>query len=345
MSPRRVDESMALITELREGSLEAGYAAASARRVAEGQPSHTSTRSPLVIAFAVIVGFLLVVSAMALRSATSVVEQARAELIGQITARQEAGDALAEKVSALEAEVAGARSAALGASGQSGVLSQLAFLQSVTGVVAVTGPGLTVTLDDSADAVSGADAARGSSGFEAGRVSAADLQIVSNGLWAAGAEAISINGQRLTTRSAIRFAGQAILVDFRPLVRPYVVTAIGDAKALQSSFGSSPTGSYLKSLEDNYGIPVAISGSASLTCPAGVPSALVSATARPTGIPSTTAVPTSTATSTRSTSTTTSTTKTSTSKTSTAKTSTTKTATSPTTRVTTSSPSTTEIRP
>jgi cardiolipin synthase len=161
MSPRRVDESMALITELREGSLEAGYAAASARRVAEGQPSHTSTRSPLVIAFAVIVGFLLVVSAMALRSATSVVEQARAELIGQITARQEAGDALAEKVSALEAEVAGARSAALGASGQSGVLSQLAFLQSVTGVVAVTGPGLTVTLDDSADAVSGADAARG----------------------------------------------------------------------------------------------------------------------------------------------------------------------------------------
>ena len=176
-------------------------------------------------------------------------------------------------------------------------------------------------------------------------MSAADLQIVSNGLWAAGAEAISINGQRLTTRSAIRFAGQAILVDFRPLVRPYVVTAIGDAKALQSSFGSSPTGSYLKSLEDNYGIPVAISGSASLTCPAGVPSALVSATARPTGIPSTTAAPTSTATSTRSTSTTTSTTKTSTSKTSTAKTSTTKTATSPITRVTTSSPSTTEIRP
>ena len=79
--------------------------------------------------------------------------------------------------------------------------------------MAVTGPGITVTLDDSADAVSGSDPARGSSGFEEGRVSAADLQIVSNGLWAAGAEAISINGQRLTTRSAIRFAGQAILVD------------------------------------------------------------------------------------------------------------------------------------
>lgn len=48
--------------------------------------------------------------------------------------------------------------------------------------MAVTGPGITVTLDDSADAVSGSDPARGSSGFEEGRVSAADLQIVSNGL-------------------------------------------------------------------------------------------------------------------------------------------------------------------
>ncbi|MBK6442793.1 MAG: DUF881 domain-containing protein, partial [Actinomycetales bacterium] len=255
MSARRVDESMALITELREGSLEPGYAAASARRVAEGLPKHSSGRSPMVIAVAVACGFLLVVSALSLKSATSVVEQARADLKAQIGARQEAGDLLAERVSQLEAEVAGARSAVLGQSGRSSVLTQLSFLQVVGGVVAVTGPGITVILDDSADAVSGSDPARGSSGFEEGRVSAADLQIVSNGLWAAGAEAISINGQRLTTRSAIRFAGQAILVDFRPLVRPYVVTAIGDPKAMQASFGSSATGSYLKSLEDNYGIP------------------------------------------------------------------------------------------
>ena len=45
---------------------------------------------------------------------------------------------------------------------------------------------------------------------------AQDLQIVVNGLWDAGAEAISVNGQRLTSKSAIRFAGQAILVNYRP---------------------------------------------------------------------------------------------------------------------------------
>ena len=44
-----------------------------------------------------------------------------------------------------------------------------------------------------------------------------DLQVIVNGLWAAGAEAIAVNGQRLTACSAIRSAGEAILVDFRPL--------------------------------------------------------------------------------------------------------------------------------
>ncbi len=287
MITRRVDESMALITELREGSLEPGYAAASARRVAEGLPRDSSGRSPVVIAVAVACGFLLVVSALSLKSATSVVEQARSDLKTQIAARQETGDVLAEQVRKLEAEVAGARSAALGQSGRSGVLRQLSFLEVAAGVVAVTGPGITVTLDDSAAVVNGGDPARGSSGFEAERVSAADLQMVANGRWAAGAEAISINGQRLTTRSAIRFAGQAVLVDFRPLVRPYVVTAIGEPKSLQSALGSSATGSYLKSLEDNYGIPVAIVPASSLTCPAGVATTIVSAMVQPDGIPST----------------------------------------------------------
>ena len=48
---------------------------------------------------------------------------------------------------------------------------------------------------------------------------ARDLQIVVNGLWASGAEAVSVNGQRLTSKAAIRFAGQAILVNYRPLTR------------------------------------------------------------------------------------------------------------------------------
>jgi len=87
-----------------------------------------------------------------------------------------------------------------------------------------------------------------------GKVIARDLQIIVNGLWQAGAEAISVNGHRLTSRAAIRFAGAAILVDYRPLTRPYVITAIGDPSSLSVEFADGDGGSYLQSLEANYRI-------------------------------------------------------------------------------------------
>ena len=69
-----------------------------------------------------------------------------------------------------------------------------------------------------------------------GRVQDGDLQLVVNALWAAGAEAIGINGQRLGPTTAIRFAGEAVLVDFRPVTSPYEISAIGNPDALQREF-------------------------------------------------------------------------------------------------------------
>ena len=85
-----------------------------------------------------------------------------------------------------------------------------------------------------------------------------DLQIVVNGLWAAGAEAIAINGQRLTARSAIRSAGQAILVDFRPLVAAVRRQRGRRPGGLQTRFAAGSAGAYLRALRDNYGIRAAI---------------------------------------------------------------------------------------
>jgi uncharacterized protein YlxW (UPF0749 family) len=81
-----------------------------------------------------------------------------------------------------------------------------------------------------------------------------DLQHAANGLWAAGAEAIAINGQRLTTLSAIRTAGSAILVDFRPLSPPYTLDAIGDPKSMAAKFADGADGRYLFALKTQYGI-------------------------------------------------------------------------------------------
>ena len=75
-----------------------------------------------------------------------------------------------------------------------------------------------------------------------GRVLDRDLQDVTNALWAAGTEAMSINGLRLTVQTAIRSAGEAILVDFRPLSPPYVLRAVGDPARLEPDFVDSPTG-------------------------------------------------------------------------------------------------------
>ena len=148
--------------------------------------------------------------------------------------------------------------------------------------------GVQLTLDDAEEANTGANAdPRGQAGFGTGRVSAQDLQLVTNGLWQAGAEAIAVNGQRLTARSAIRFAGEAILVDFRPLARPYVVSAIGDPAGLRARFIASSTGSYFSALSANYKIRTELVTQDSMTLPGHPSPALRYAETGPTGIPST----------------------------------------------------------
>jgi uncharacterized protein YlxW (UPF0749 family) len=127
---------------------------------------------------------------------------------------------------------------------------------------------LTLTLDDAVSADADADAgSRPSSGFQEGRVTSGDLQIIVNGLWGAGAEAVSINGHRLSSTAAIRFAGQAIIVDFRPLARPYVITALGDPQGMQQLFEPSFAGLYLSQLTEEFKIRSNLATSDSLTVP------------------------------------------------------------------------------
>jgi uncharacterized protein YlxW (UPF0749 family) len=86
-----------------------------------------------------------------------------------------------------------------------------------------------------------------------GRITDGDLQKAANGLWSAGAEAVSINGQRLTATSTIRQAGEAILVDFRPITNPYAVVAIGPDD-MEGDFRKGYAGQFFKQLATRYGI-------------------------------------------------------------------------------------------
>ena len=245
----RPDASMSLINELLHRPIDPGYAAAAERRRREGEDAPQRPSSVLTVVTTLVIGLVFGVSAQTLGDRQTARSTARGELIAQIEARQERVEANSARVSDLQAEVALAQEQVLrdsSGAAAAGVSNQL--LASV-GAVAVRGPGLVVTLDDAP-----VDPNADPTDRNDGRVLSRDLQIVVNALWAAGAEAIDINEQRLTSRSAIRFAGEAILVNYRPLPRPYVVRAIGDPDRLGAEFAAGDGGVYLKALADNFGI-------------------------------------------------------------------------------------------
>src|SRR4029453_11223603 len=168
-------------------------------------------------------------------------EQVRAVLAADIEQESAVADELSAQLEDLQAEVGRTRDQLLAASavGQE-ALDDLTRAVQGAAAVPVTGPGLLVTLAN-ADPKADEDPVGGTPEEDPReRVMDGDLQLVVNALWAAGAEAVSINGQRLGPTTAIRFAGEAVLVDFRPVTNPYEVSAIGDPDTLSSRFLGSP---------------------------------------------------------------------------------------------------------
>ena len=62
-----------------------------------------------------------------------------------------------------------------------------------------------------------------------------DLLSILNELNVAGAEAISINGERLVSQSAIRCSGSVVTVNDTKVAAPFVITAIGDPDLLEAA--------------------------------------------------------------------------------------------------------------
>ena len=239
-------------------TLDPAYAQASAERAREGTPSPARRRSRrvaghLVAVTMVLAGFLLAVTYSQAAATVQGRQQVRAALVADIQRESDVSDDLTDQLEALRAEVATTRDRLLAASvvGQR-ALDRLARAEEGAGLVAVTGPGLVVTLAN-ADQEADEDPVGGTTDEDPrGRVQDGDLQVVVNALWAAGAEGISINGQRLGPATAIRFAGEAVLVDFRPVTNPYEVRAVGDPGTLSRGFLDSPEVSDLAWISDTF---------------------------------------------------------------------------------------------
>jgi uncharacterized protein YlxW (UPF0749 family) len=267
---------MSLITNVMDHSLDDGYAEAAARKKSEGEGGLPKTlRAKLGLAAGLVLAALVVtVGAAQTRAAAPVVAKERQELIDRIDSETANADKLEGTVDRLRDDVSARQRAALKSSGGS---AQADLVGVLSGATAVHGPGVKLVVNDAKEASTGGDGTnpRETSGFsDTGRVRDRDMQRVVNGLWESGAEAVSINGQRLTALSAIRAAGDAILVDNKPLVPPYTVLAVGDGERLSTEFQSSADGLYLHALEQNFGIRATISAEGDVRLPAA-PSVIV----------------------------------------------------------------------
>ena len=181
-----------------------------------------------------------------------------ADLIGQQTA--DARD-LRREVTQLRAEVDAARAEGATRSGAVAAQQQaLEELATVSGLVAVSGPGLRVTLDDS-----GLDEPGPGATVNDLVIHSQDVQAVVNALWRAGGEAIAINGQRLISTSAVLCVGNTLLLNGTVHSPPYVVSAVG---ASRDRFDDDRLVRRLKAAASAFGLTFSVERSGELQIPA-----------------------------------------------------------------------------
>jgi uncharacterized protein YlxW (UPF0749 family) len=267
-APRSLGAS--LLDAVLAETLDPAYAQAAQARAAGRSSVRPRWRGRALVALTmVIAGLLVSVTYDQAAAGAKGREQVRDALIGDIDRESKVSDDLQNQLQSLSRQVTRTRDAALAHStvGQR-ALDELARAEQGSAAVKVTGPGLLITLAN-ADPKADADPVGGTAEDNPqGNVRDGDLQVVVNALWAAGAEAVSINGQRLGPLTAIRFAGEAVLVDFRPVDNPYEVSAIGDPDTLAGKFLASPEVIALAAVSKTFGLRFDYTRKDELTLPA-----------------------------------------------------------------------------
>jgi uncharacterized protein YlxW (UPF0749 family) len=189
------------------------------------------TRPALVIGCAG-VGFLVGIVALG-RPAVPPDRLPRQFVLANLIDKQQQQDALLRRqVAQLRRQIDALRSAAAGQNGGAGPAEdQLRTADLVSGLTAVQGPGLRVVLDDS-------DLTTAPSGnINDLVIHSQDIQAAVNALWRSGAEAISIDGERLVSTSAVLCVGNTLLLNGTVHSPPYTIDAVG---AASSRFEADP---------------------------------------------------------------------------------------------------------
>lgn len=223
----------------------------------------------LALVMVVIAGIVIGVSIRQRQHQATDRQAASAALINQIDQRQEQVTARRAQATDLRGEVASLRETALNTSqeGQQ-LLDALTEHEAQAGLLPVTGPGIEITVADPPPQEGNDPVGQPQPTAQEGLVTDTDLQSAVNALWAAGAEAIAINGSRIGPTTAIRQAGGAILIDFQPTSSPYLFEVVGDPATLPAKFAATEPARRLNTYRTAYGAQYAVHTAQELWLPA-----------------------------------------------------------------------------
>jgi uncharacterized protein YlxW (UPF0749 family) len=267
--PRVDGSSVTLLIDLVTNTLDPGYAEAARRAPRPTGRRRKRIEQALVALGCVLTGFTLAVAYVSTHRSAPEAAKVHADLVSRARAAQGSADGLQTAAQQLTIKIDSLRNEAL--SGAGGLRGQLQDTQLLAGTTAAVGPGIVVTLSNPPTAAPSTAAGRaGSTPIGATQLlTDRDVRSVVNQLWAVGAEAISVNDIRLTPTAAIRFAGEAVLVDFEPINPPYVVRAIGNEDLLDTGFAASEVASRYQTLASVNGIGFSFDERGKLDLPAG----------------------------------------------------------------------------
>ena len=173
----------------------------------------------ITLAIALLVlGFLIAAQLAAEGPRIRYTTQERSTLIETTLGLQNQQDALKARILALRTQIG--QLEGQGPDSDARVKQLNADLQEARiagGLIALQGPGIVFQLQDAGTPGGGVDAL----------VSARDIRIVVEQLWLAGAEAIAVNGERVTVSTAFLDIGGSVLANSAYLAPPYRIAAIG----------------------------------------------------------------------------------------------------------------------
>jgi uncharacterized protein YlxW (UPF0749 family) len=144
---------------------------------------------------------------------------------------------------------------------------QVDELRSPAGFSAVSGPGITVVLDDAPKSEVEKYREEGKDENEL-VVHQQDIQAVVNALWAGGAEAMTLQDQRVISTTGIKCVGNTVMLHGVPYSPPYRISAIGDQAAMESSLNASDYVDAYLTVVDAYGLGYDVTTSENLEFPA-----------------------------------------------------------------------------